>query len=103
LEEFPTTKWTVVFGVMGDKNVEAMLESLKPVSELVIVTAAHSDRAVSPAALAVAVEGVGLPVRVAPSVEAALVMARESAADEGSVLVTGSLYLAGEIRDLLVS
>ena len=103
LEEFPARRWQVVFGVMGDKNVEAMLEHLKPITDGVVVTAAASDRAVPPAQLADRVQVAGIPVLIGEEPEHAVEMARAEAGPEGSVLVTGSLYLVGEVRDLLAS
>ncbi len=100
-EEFPTTRWQVVFGVMGDKNVEAMLEHLEPITEGVVVTAAASDRAVPPSQLADHVRAAGIPALVSEEVDQALDMARAEAGTEGAVLVTGSLYLVGEVRDLV--
>lgn len=101
-EEFPTTRWQVVLGVMGDKNVEAMIGHLRPVADRVIVTAARSERAVRPADLAGRIAGGGLEVLIADEVEQALDMARAEAGPDGAVLVTGSLYLVGEVRDLIV-
>jgi dihydrofolate synthase/folylpolyglutamate synthase len=102
IEEFPTTRWQVVLGVMGDKNVEAMLERLKPITDGVIVTAPQSERAIEPAQLAQRVAASGIPVLVADDVENAVDMAKAEAGPEGAVLVTGSLYLVGEVRDILV-
>lgn len=101
-EEFPTTRWQVVLGVMGDKNVAAMLDHLEPVTDGVIVTAAQSERAVKPAELGRKVAEAGLPVLVAEDLAQGLDMARAEAGPEGAVLVTGSLYLVAEVRDLLV-
>lgn len=101
-EEFPTTRWHIVLGVMGDKNVEAMVRRLGPLGEALIVTAAHYKRAVPPAELAERISGLAeVPVLVAEDVEHALDMARAEAGPDGAVLVTGSLYLVGEARDLL--
>ena len=102
IEEFPTTRWQVVLGVMGDKNVEAMLERLKPITDGVIVTAPQSERAIEPEKLAQRVAASGIPVLVADDVENAVDMAKAEAGPEGAVLVTGSLYLVGEVRDILV-
>ena len=102
-EEFPTIRWQVVFGVMGDKNLEAMLGHLEPVTEGIIATAAQSDRAVSPEDLASVVSAFGIPVVATESVTHALDMARAEAGAEGHVLVAGSLYLAGEARDAVFS
>ncbi len=101
-EEYPTTRWQLVLGVMGDKNVEAMVERLVPLVDGIVVTAPESERAVPPAELAERIGGlVDVPVLVAEEVELALDMARAEAGSEGAVLVAGSLYLVGEVRELL--
>lgn len=100
-EEFPTTKWNLLLGVMGDKNVELMVERLAPHLKGVVTTAVDSKRAIPPAELAERVSVVvDVPVLVAESVEYGLDMARAEAGPEGAVLVTGSLYLVGEVRGL---
>jgi dihydrofolate synthase/folylpolyglutamate synthase len=101
-EEFPTTSWHVVFGVMGDKNIPAMLDRLQPVTTRIYATAAKSERAVDPSELAEMVARAGIDVVKAPDPEVALDMATADAGPDGAVLVTGSLYLAGEVRDVLV-
>ncbi|MGB7859084.1 MAG: folylpolyglutamate synthase/dihydrofolate synthase family protein [Acidimicrobiia bacterium] len=102
-EEFPTTRWQLVLGVMGDKNVELMVERLAPIVEGVVTTAVEEKRAVPAAELAERVATiVDAPVLVADSVESAIDMARAEAGPDGAVLVTGSLYLVGEARALLV-
>jgi dihydrofolate synthase/folylpolyglutamate synthase len=102
-EEYPTTRWHLVLGVMGDKNVEAMMTSLAPLVEGVVTTAPKSERSVPPSQLAERIRDlVDAPVLVAEDVELALDMARAEAGPDGAVLVAGSLYLVGEARDLLV-
>jgi dihydrofolate synthase/folylpolyglutamate synthase len=101
-EEFPTIRWQMVLGVMGDKNIDAMVEKLAPLCEGIVVTAPRSERAVPPTELARRVEKlVDVPVLVADTVGDALDMARAEAGREGAVLVAGSLYLVGEARALL--
>jgi dihydrofolate synthase/folylpolyglutamate synthase len=101
-EEFPTIRWHLVLGVLGDKNVEAMMERLAPRVDQIVVTAPHSGRAIDPETLAERVRRlVDVPVLVADEVEAAIDMARADAGPGGAVLVAGSLYLVGEVRDLL--
>jgi dihydrofolate synthase / folylpolyglutamate synthase len=102
-EEYPTTRWQLVLGVMGDKNLEAMVESLEPLVTGVIATAPDSERAVQPRLLAERIRGLtDVPVLEAEEVEAALDMARAEAGPEGAVLVAGSLYLVGEARAVLL-
>lgn len=102
-EEFPTARWQLLFGVMGDKNIELMMETLGPLVDGVVTTAVDYKRAVPAAELAERINGlVEVPVLVAASVEYGLGMARAEAGRDGAVLVTGSLYLVGEVRGLLV-
>lgn len=101
-EEFPTTKWQLVLGVMGDKNVELMVERLAPLLAGIVTTAVEDSRAVPALELAERVAAVvDVPVLAGEAVEYALDMARADAGPEGAVLVTGSIYLVGEVRDLL--
>jgi dihydrofolate synthase/folylpolyglutamate synthase len=101
-EEYPTVKWNVVLGIMGDKNIDAMVEELASVASGFVVTAPRSERATPPLDLAKRVESaVDVPVLVAEDSDYAVDMARAEAGAEGHVLVTGSLYLVGEVRSHL--
>ncbi|MGH3650318.1 MAG: bifunctional folylpolyglutamate synthase/dihydrofolate synthase [Acidimicrobiia bacterium] len=101
--EYPTTRWQLLLGVMGDKHVELIVEHLAPVVEGVVTTAVDAKRAVPAVELADRVHKVlgDVPVLVSENVEFGLDMARAEAGPQGAVLVTGSLYLVGEVRDLL--
>jgi dihydrofolate synthase/folylpolyglutamate synthase len=88
---------------MGDKNVEAMVERLAPLIVGIVVTAPESERAVPPVELRARIqELVDVPVLVAGHVGEALDMAKAEAGPLGAVLVSGSLYLVGEARALLL-
>ncbi|HJQ91511.1 MAG TPA: folylpolyglutamate synthase/dihydrofolate synthase family protein [Acidimicrobiia bacterium] len=102
-EEYPTTRWQLVLGVMGDKNVEAMVESLEPLLAGIIATAPKAERAVPTSVLAERISDLtDLAVIEADDAEIALDMARAEAGPDGAVLVAGSLYLVGEARALLI-
>jgi dihydrofolate synthase/folylpolyglutamate synthase len=103
-EEFPTTRWHLILGLMGDKDVSLIVERLAPILDGVVTTAVDDPRAIPPEELAARVaREVDVPVLSSDEVEHALDMARAEAGAEGAVLVTGSLYLVGEIRDMLES
>ncbi|HXM57755.1 MAG TPA: cyanophycin synthetase [Candidatus Dormibacteraeota bacterium] len=90
---------TVVFGAMADKDLGLVFDELRRLEpDHVVFTAAPSAgaRAVRPRALA---SGWGGPAELLPSPVEALARARELAGAGGWVLVTGSLYLVGELRD----
>ncbi len=101
--EYPTTRWQILLGVMGDKNVELMVERLRPLVTGLTTTAVDHKRAIPAVELASRVTSVlsDVPVLSAENVEYGLDMVRAEAGPRGAVLVTGSIYLVGEVRDLL--
>jgi dihydrofolate synthase / folylpolyglutamate synthase len=92
----------VVFGAMADKDLSLVLDQLRrlPPSHVVFTAAPSAGaRAVRPGALA---RTWGGPAEQRASPWAALERARELVGGGGWVLVTGSLYLVGELRPDLV-
>jgi dihydrofolate synthase / folylpolyglutamate synthase len=87
----------LVFGALQDKDAGAMLRELAPLAESVHYCAPASPRAVEPAQLARLLRGTTYP-----SPAAALEAARREAGAGGVVVCCGSLYLAGELRTLLL-
>lgn len=94
-------KFVVVLSVLSDKDVKGMLDKLAP-ADLVIVTSNVSERAADPSEVGAVAEQMGLKVMVEPLVDAALELAVEEATPGGLIAVTGSLYLIGPARELLV-
>lgn len=102
-EEFPTTKWVLVFGAMRDKDIEEMLSTISDRLDRVITTGVDSARALSAAEAAARVAPVvGVEVGAIEEPRQAIDVARELAGPGGAVLVTGSLYLLGEVRSHLL-
>jgi folylpolyglutamate synthase/dihydrofolate synthase len=89
----------LIYGAMRDKSVQEIIEILFPLVDKVILTAPDSARAVRPEALLAAAEHPD--IELAPDISAALERAR-TAEPEDLVFVTGSLYVVGEARGLLV-
>jgi dihydrofolate synthase/folylpolyglutamate synthase len=87
----------LVFAALQDKDAAAMLRELAPLAASVHYCAPASPRAVQPAQLARLLRGA-----THPSPAAALEAARREAGAGGVVLCCGSLYLAGEVRALLL-
>jgi len=92
----------LVFGAMGDKDVEGMAGVLAPMVRRILLVPAASDRAASPADLSRRFSRFRGDVETSPSLAAAL---DELLSDETSetIIVAGSLYLVGEARSLLLS
>jgi dihydrofolate synthase/folylpolyglutamate synthase len=94
-EEFGVERPLVIFGALGDKDYVAMLETLAAITAEVWIVPVRSARAISPETLAAAAP---MPARVFESLEAALAGA---ARQDRRVLVTGSLFLLGEVLEIL--
>ncbi|MEN9787108.1 MAG: Bifunctional protein FolC: Folylpolyglutamate synthase and Dihydrofolate synthase [Pseudomonadota bacterium] len=101
----PRAHRVLVLGAGGDKDVRAVVLALAPHVDEILTTRCAHPRARDPEALAGAVRdavGGGLPVRAAGAVEHALPLARSRAEERGGeVIVAGSLFLVGAVRDLL--
>jgi dihydrofolate synthase/folylpolyglutamate synthase len=91
----------LVYGVMRDKPVREMTAELFPLAASVVVTAPANARAMAPEE--VIREAAPHPrIRAASNAAAALEMARSEAGLDDAIVVTGSLFLVGEARALLV-
>jgi len=90
---WPAGDWTLVVGVVADKDARAIVAPLVARASRVIVTAPPSLRALPPAELAKLVPG----ATVAPDLATALALA-----DGEKVVVAGSIFLVGEARRLVL-
>ena len=87
-----------VFAAMRNKDVESMATGLEALTREIIVTAPAVERATPPAELSRLFEP---PAEIATGVKTALDRARHLAGRGGVVVVCGSLYLVGEVIELL--
>jgi dihydrofolate synthase/folylpolyglutamate synthase len=87
-----------VFAAMRNKDVESMAAGLAELTHEIVATAPAVERATPPAELARLFDP---PAEIAGDVGTALDRARRRAGRDGVVVVCGSLYLAGEVIDLL--
>jgi dihydrofolate synthase / folylpolyglutamate synthase len=94
----------LVFGAMQDKDLPAMLgrlAELEPVGVFFTRAQSAADRAADPGDLVRLWSGAG-GAETAATAEQAVERARAIAGSRGVVLVCGSLYLVGEVRELLL-
>ncbi|MDQ2775648.1 MAG: bifunctional folylpolyglutamate synthase/dihydrofolate synthase [Acidobacteriota bacterium] len=89
----------IVYGAMRDKAIEEVTAQLFPLADRLILTAPDFSRALRPGAILVAHEH--SDAVIAATVEDAIEAAR-SAPHHTVVFFTGSLYLVGQARELLV-
>jgi len=92
---------TILFGVMHDKAISEMAGILFPLAERVIATRAESPRAASPQEIAELACQVQTDVYVEENVATALERARSMTSADGVLVVTGSIYIVGEVLGIL--
>jgi dihydrofolate synthase/folylpolyglutamate synthase len=102
-DEFPDTKWQIVVGMRGRRSPGEILEPLGSLAAHLWATAPDDPGAIEPEQIA-ATAGpfLGCETTVVDGVPEAVEAAVEAAGNDGSVVVTGSLYVAGEARAALV-
>jgi dihydrofolate synthase / folylpolyglutamate synthase len=91
-DAYGAEKATIIFGALGDKDYRAMLEILEPICREVFLVPVRSERSADVEALASACSA---RHQIFPTARKALETAQEK------VLVTGSLFLVGEVLELL--
>jgi dihydrofolate synthase/folylpolyglutamate synthase len=97
--DFGLPNATVIFGTGSDKNARAVLAELRPIADRIILTRAASPRAANPSELASIAGELGVPIEMQPTVASAIESALRSSS--APLLVTGSLFVAGEAREAL--
>ncbi|MGA7365199.1 MAG: folylpolyglutamate synthase/dihydrofolate synthase family protein [Candidatus Sulfotelmatobacter sp.] len=90
-----------VFGAMRDKAISEMTEILFPLAERVIATRPQNPRAASPEEIQRAAERTGVDVETVEDVKLAVQRARVLASAATVVVITGSIYLVGEVMSII--
>jgi dihydrofolate synthase/folylpolyglutamate synthase len=85
----------MVYGVMRDKAVEEMAQTLFPLADRVIVTAPANSRAMAP-------ECISAPGAVITHTVAEAVALLKNAQPDDVIFITGSLFVVGEARAMLI-
>jgi len=91
---------TLVFGVLADKNYRKMTHLLLPFVDYVILTQPQSPRALPPKQLVPLFKTIIANVRVEPNIVEAYHTAKRLS---HHILVTGSFYLVGAMRQIIAS
>lgn len=93
---------SLVLGMSEDKEARAFIAELSPLVDRAVVTRARHARAMEPVRLQAALQEAGVPAEVAPTPAAAVCHAWSALPDDGVVLVTGSLFLVGDVLEWLL-
>lgn len=101
MPEAERTPLTLLCGMLRDKDVRTCVSLLAPLCAQVICCAPDNPRALSGEELAAVFRKAGVPAEAVDAPDAALAIARKRAG-EGPLLVGGSFFLAGTIRQQLL-
>jgi len=103
VEEFPHDDVTVVVGMLHGRDPSAVLEPFAAMGVRHVVTCtAPSPRALPSAEIAEAARALGLAAQGADTVGDAVTLALGHVGTEGTLVVTGSLYVVTEARALFL-
>jgi len=95
-ELFPERRFTFVLGILNDKDLRAFADHLGPLADRIIATRPQTPRAYGPEEIVAAFAGKSPSAEIVASVADAFDRALGGAAAEDVVVVTGSIYTAGE-------
>ena len=92
----------LIFACLRDKPLREMTQILFPLFDHVVLAPIHSPRATEVADLVAAAEATGVPAHPASTVAEAIDIACILTPANGRVVISGSVYLVGEARHLLL-
>jgi dihydrofolate synthase/folylpolyglutamate synthase len=93
----------MVLGMLDDKPYRAMLQTLAPLADRLVLTRPVIDRALEPQALFEAAKGLQENIDILPDVPSAVKHAVEIARPDDGVCIAGSLYVVGEAKEALAA
>jgi dihydrofolate synthase / folylpolyglutamate synthase len=102
LESQPARPRTLIFGCLRDKAIADMAQILFPLFDRVVVTPVDSPRTSSIEELFAAAAATGADTQAAPDAREALATAMRLTPADGLVVVAGSVYLVGKVRELML-
>ena len=92
---------TIVFGCLKDKAIEEIMQVIFPLFEVVVLTEVSSTRTATWTQLQLAAQSTGVNTYIASNPREALIKALALTPPDGLIVVTGSVYLVGELRGIL--
>jgi dihydrofolate synthase / folylpolyglutamate synthase len=90
----------MVYGSMRDKAIDEITGTLFPLASQIVVTAPHFGRALRPEAICAVWPASNM--RATDTLEQAIALIRSESSPSDAIFITGSLFVVGEARSLLV-
>jgi dihydrofolate synthase/folylpolyglutamate synthase len=98
LEERVSRPLVLVMGMLASKDFNGFIRNFSGLARRVITVPIHQERSLAPEALAASVRQIGIPAEPREGIEDAFAaIMRRDLDPPPRILITGSLYLAGEV------
>ena len=91
----------LLLGILADKQVGEMIEEITPMAEKVFALTPHNDRAEKNEDLKKEIEKINTNVEAVDDYEAAIKYAIKEAGGDDLIIVSGSLYMIGDMRKII--
>lgn len=95
---FKYNKIYLLLGILADKQVKEMIEEITPMAEKVYALTPHSERAELSEDLKIEIQKCNSNVVAMENYEEAFLLALKEANEEDLILISGSLYMIGDMR-----
>jgi dihydrofolate synthase / folylpolyglutamate synthase len=99
-KDFHRRRLILIFGALADKDYRKMLRQIAPLADRIILPQLKATRAASAADLAVFLKKMNCSAGTSDSVASAVMQALASARKDDLICACGSLYLAGEVKQV---
>jgi dihydrofolate synthase/folylpolyglutamate synthase len=99
-QSFVYKKLFLILGISRDKDIKGVCQALESLADEVILTKANNPRALEPEILA---QNFIKNKQITNNVKQALDLAKANASADDLILVTGSLFVVGEARELILN
>lgn len=101
LEKKRPARLILIFSILKDKDIRRVARQLFPLATKVFITSIPFSRAAAPDEIYRLTRDLNVPKVIVPDCLQALQLAKQEASERGTILITGSLYLVGEIKKRL--
>lgn len=91
----------LVLGILADKQVEEMIKEICPMAKRIIAVTPHSERAELCDELRKKIEGINSCCEAIQDYEEAYIKARSYCEKDSLLVVSGSLYMVGDMRKII--
>lgn len=102
-ELFPGKRIRFLMGVMADKDVDPMVESLLPLAECFYTVTPNNPRSMPAKVLAEKLKSLGATATAYEPLETGISAFVQEAGEEDVLCAVGSLYLAGDVRQQIAN